>query len=268
MSQNINNGDEVFLIIGDSFTEGQGYKPWFYEFEKIYHKSKPVNLGILGTGPIQWLELTNFVVKNYNLKVTGIIINLILPNLDRGIWNFNELQINCLKNEKCPYRGDFQGFDFSRYKEEKDLKQYVLTKSSLPLPSDLYFINEKSIVKKTIKKSRIYTELIAPIKYQYIDKDFVYHKNISALKELFLISNNKIFINIINTKDQTSFAKYEKNETLKKFLKFLHKEKKNYKLCWLNKDYFYLYDSHPNKIGYKHILSCTFEASLSLLSNK
>lgn len=113
MSEKINNGDEVFLIIGDSFTEGQGADPWFYDFEKnSYLKIKPVNMGILGTGPVQWLELTNYMIKTYNLKVQGIIVNLILPDLDRGMWNFNEFQITCLKNAECPYRGDFQGFDF------------------------------------------------------------------------------------------------------------------------------------------------------------
>ena len=39
--------------MGDSFTEGQGATPWFYELEKDFSGSviKPVNLGILGTGP-------------------------------------------------------------------------------------------------------------------------------------------------------------------------------------------------------------------------
>jgi hypothetical protein len=272
MSDEINNGDEVFLIIGDSFTEGQGADPWFYDFEKnSYLKIKPVNMGILGTGPVQWLELTNYMIKTYNLKVQGIIVNLILPDLDRGMWNFNEFQITCLKNAECPYRGDFQGFDFeeNKYKNEEDLKKYILSRSSLPLPSHLDGnIDEKFYIKKLLKKSKIYNELLAPLKYQYIDDDAVYQRNISALKNLILISDYKIFINIINTKDHVEIRTYEKNQTLNKFLKFLEKEKINHKWCWLKQDYFHIHDVHPNKIGYQHLLSCTLDASLNLLSNK
>lgn len=272
MSEKINNGDKVFLIIGDSFTEGQGADPWFYDFEKNSSlKIKPVNLGILGTGPIQWLELTNYIVKTYNLKVQGIIVNLILPDLDRGMWNFNKFQISCLKTAECPYRGDFQGFDFEKhkYKNEEDLKKYILSRSFLPLPSHLNEnIDEKSYTKKLLKKSKIYSELLAPLKYQYIDDDSVYQRNIAALEKLILISNHKIFINIINTKDHATIKMYEKNQTYKKFLKFLEKEKIKYKWCWLNQDYFYKHDVHPNKIGYQHLSSCTLDASLNLLSNK
>jgi hypothetical protein len=129
-------------------------------------------------------------------------------------------------------------------------------------------IDEKFYIKKLLKKSKIYNELLAPLKYQYIDDDEVYQRNISALKNLILISDYKIFINIINTKDHVEIKTYEKNQTLNKFLKFLEKEKINHKWCWLKQDYFHIHDVHPNKIGYQHLLSCTLDASLNLLSNK
>ena len=110
--------------------------------------------------------------------------------------------------------------------------------------------------------------MLAPLKYQYIDHDSVYQRNIAALEKLILISNHKIFINIINTKDHATIIMYEKNQTYKKFLKFLEKEKIKYKWCWLNQDYFHKYDVHPNKIGYQQLSSCTLDASINLLSNK
>ena len=64
MKNNINNFDKVNLFLGDSFTEGQGALPWFYELEKGWNvKFKPINGGLLGTGPMQWFELAQYLKK-------------------------------------------------------------------------------------------------------------------------------------------------------------------------------------------------------------
>ena len=46
------------VVIGDSFTQGEGASPWFYQLEADWRQNdcSPVNLGIMGTGVQQWRD--------------------------------------------------------------------------------------------------------------------------------------------------------------------------------------------------------------------
>ena len=76
MKEDIFKGDDVILVMGDSFTEGQGAKSWFYDVEKLDEVPfKLVNLGQLGTGPQTWELFKDYLVLKYDLNIKGIIIN-------------------------------------------------------------------------------------------------------------------------------------------------------------------------------------------------
>lgn len=49
---------QSLVFIGDSFTQGEGAPPWFYELEKgwRHHQYQLVNLGLMGTGLVQWRD--------------------------------------------------------------------------------------------------------------------------------------------------------------------------------------------------------------------
>mgnify|MGYP006267186491 CR=1 FL=1 len=74
MKKDIYKNDRVLLVIGDSFTEGQGAEPWFYDLEKDnYLNTKLMNLGIMGSGPMGWLSLTNHLKEKNSLNIDGVI---------------------------------------------------------------------------------------------------------------------------------------------------------------------------------------------------
>ena len=109
-------------------------------------KLDPINLGILGTGPQQWLNLTNFLVSSYDLSVKGLVINIIPGDMTRKVWTFNERQIRCLRRGQCDYSLDFQGFDFRNHETPESLKEEV-SKMLVSLPSAG---TPKSVVKETL----------------------------------------------------------------------------------------------------------------------
>lgn len=143
MNQNLNAGENIIYIVGDSFTEGQGAKPWFYDLENDWNYSniKPVNLGILGTGPKQWYSLAKHTSEKFNLKINSIVINILPDDMKRDVWKFSDAQIKCLNLGKCENGESWIGYKFSNSNNivsKTEYKKIVLDKikknqsSSLP----------------------------------------------------------------------------------------------------------------------------------------
>ena len=66
MKRDVSPNEHAIFVIGDSFTEGQGASPWFYELEDSYdaNGAQIINLGILGTGPQQWENLASSTTQH------------------------------------------------------------------------------------------------------------------------------------------------------------------------------------------------------------
>jgi hypothetical protein len=68
-------GPQSVLLLGDSFTEGQGAEPWFRligpEIER--HGYQAVNGGLLATGFEQWLKLDRHLTAN-NIRIEKILL--------------------------------------------------------------------------------------------------------------------------------------------------------------------------------------------------
>ncbi len=261
MQKDLKNVDKVIYIIGDSFTEGQGASPWFYEMEKFYENTnvKLVNLGILGTGPAQWNNLRNHITQEFNLIVEGLVINIIPEDMTRGTWVFNEAELKCLSTSVCSYFGGFQGFNFKVSKNNNEIKKSVLT-ASINKTSERNF-------KDFVKRSQVIFDI-----YRYIRNIFKnsspklsensllnIRTNEKALLNLQRAAKNKVFVNIVSLKSMNS-KNFNNDIITKKLIDFLENNKFNFKWCDIPRDGFHEIDSHPNKKGYETLQKCTEEA--------
>ena len=249
MKNNILNNEEVNLIIGDSFTEGQGATPWFYELEEVWKfKHKNINLGILGTGPMQWLNLTDYIIKEKSLKINGIVINIILDDLFRQNWKFNDDQINCLRKAECTYSGYFQGIDFKKFKNYKEIKNYQINKSKN--------FNKSKEFKNFLNKLNVLNEINKYLRF-YISRD-TRIQNYKSIEKLTKYSNKNVYINIIPTKN-ISLETLKEDKIYKELTNYLRKYGFSFNICYISNDGFHLYDQHPNKYGYQKIKKCTID---------
>ena len=98
MKQDVFPKKRAIFVVGDSFTEGQGASPWFYDLEDAYDAegTQLINLGILGTGPQQWENLASSTRQQLGLDVVATVINIIPPAMRRPVWTFKERELNCL----------------------------------------------------------------------------------------------------------------------------------------------------------------------------
>jgi hypothetical protein len=87
------------LLLGDSFTEGQGAEPWFRllspEVEKL--GLQPINGGLIATGFRQWLELERYLTGN-KVQIRKVVVLYIAGDYSRGVWNFTLAALQCLTN--------------------------------------------------------------------------------------------------------------------------------------------------------------------------
>ena len=244
--KNIDVGDSVDIFMGDSFTEGQGAKPWFYEFEEKYKKfNKVVNGGILGTGPLQWELLANHLQSEYSIKYNKVNVILISQDVTRNVWNFNDGVLDCLRNSKCISSNSvFYGYDFHG-KNKQDIEKDVI-KFHYQQKQELDF-NFKSLIKKSAFLSSLY--------YKIVDKTNI---NLVAIKNLVNRGKYKGRVYIIPTKSEVRESSMPVLSVLSnKVILWLENNNIDVGFCssLLSRD-FHVNDGHPNAKGYEKIRKC------------
>jgi hypothetical protein len=88
---------ESLLLLGNSFTEGQGAEPWFRQLSPEIDKRgyQGINGGLLATGFGQWLKLKEYL-ESENIRVKKIVVVFISQDYTRTIVNMPPTYITCL----------------------------------------------------------------------------------------------------------------------------------------------------------------------------
>jgi hypothetical protein len=100
----VQDGDVVparpsILLLGDSFTEGQGSEPWFRQLA-AQAKTLPyqlINGGLSGTGFEQWSKLEHYLSAEH-VQIRKLIVLSISDDYRRGVWNFSQPELRCLQS--------------------------------------------------------------------------------------------------------------------------------------------------------------------------
>ena len=251
MRSNVIRGEQSTFIIGDSFTEGQGASPWFYQLEKddLSAQHNPINLGILGTGPAQWKNLAESITEEFNLEVAGAIINILPDDMARKVWTFTNRELNCLHQQICNYNYGFQGYDFSQHQSNDDIKASVLT--SLSFNDNSYKSND--YIKDFIKRSRV----ISDLRLFFNDQTSHTHRKINedAILALRDFLRGNFYVNVISQKNinSTNYLHYGNGADL---IHFLETNGIRYSWCDIPTKGFHTNDGHPNAYGYGIFLDC------------
>src|SRR5262249_2294776 len=92
-------GVKSVLLLGDSFTEGQGAEPWFRQIAPWIKQLnyQPINGGLFGTGFVQWWELQQLLTAN-RIASAKLVVIFISDDFGRYKWNFPDAQLDCLRN--------------------------------------------------------------------------------------------------------------------------------------------------------------------------
>jgi hypothetical protein len=117
-------GSPSLLLLGDSFTEGQGASPWFEGFAANLsdHRHQPINGGIMGTGFRQWLLLHDYLIAQ-GVAVKKMAVIFISNDGFRSTWNLAPETLQCIND----YRSCKGSELFFGMPPERDLPAFLET---------------------------------------------------------------------------------------------------------------------------------------------
>ena len=193
--------------------------------------------------------------------LSKVFILFIGDDLRRDVFQFNEQQIKCLKdNTFCLGFEGFYGFPLSKKNPELFLNE--LRKKQLVLREN----NQKTLksIRRNLKK-KITNLNIIKIPNNFFKSKFYSSKNekilrnFESINKLIKMYNENIHFVHIRMKDEiiNNNNSYESIYT-KKYITNLSK---NFYECSFddNLDYFYEYDPHPNQKGYDYLYNCILD---------
>ena len=122
-SADVSPDKPAILFLGDSFMEGQGASPWFYNMEAGADEVQPayqiINGGILATGIEQFRNLYDHLSDK--APIEKVIIVFISNDWVRPVWQMPSRTLNCLADwQACTGDENFYGLpDSSEAKNEQ-----------------------------------------------------------------------------------------------------------------------------------------------------
>ena len=89
------------IVVGDSFTAGQGGCPWFDRLRALRPQEQLLNAGLFGTGIEQWRRLIVHL-RERGVNVTRVLAIAISNDFARPAWNWQPGELACLDGGACP----------------------------------------------------------------------------------------------------------------------------------------------------------------------
>ena len=93
-------GDRVTLVLGDSFTAGQGGCPWMQQLEQSNPQWSLLNAGLMGTGLPVWSAALDYV-REKGIEVEALVLIAISNDFKRKPWVWNAKVLGCLDHGEC-----------------------------------------------------------------------------------------------------------------------------------------------------------------------
>jgi len=268
----IPNNTIVDLFIGDSFTEGHGASPWFYNLEsERVDQIKAVNAGIVGTGPLQWLELSRRLEEKHGLNYRKTTVILIQQDITRPVWSFGSHYIVCLNTGECekkthPWYGyvfddgaerGMEEYAINKYLSQNidlkidikkdDLSRFIIRKSALAFYT-------KAVYDEFVKEGQL-TEIDNSVEFKAIEM-----KNLIAIKSIYQSGSDQGKVLLIPEKHEVGEFSVQLSPKSQKILEWFRKNELTVKVCKsLRSRDFHVNDGHPNGNGYRKIKECVVE---------
>ena len=251
----------AILFLGDSFTEGHGASPWFYELERRWPKAFPqiINGGILGTGVEAWGRLYDDLSRH--IKIDRIVIIFTSQDWTWPVWQLSKSVLVCLRAHLlCSGHEDF----FSLPVSSPSTEQYVQNIARSRFEYDRQKTRDESLLERTF----IFSRILLP-SYRTVHKFFARADNASSDDKQFERSENTI-IRIVGSigrdhmllihvpmKDEIPVGPNQLGTRAREFLS-QHKITlvDGFKSCGLTLEDYYRTDNHPNQNGYQKIAAC------------
>lgn len=260
-TNDIRTGVPSMLLLGDSFTEGQGAPPWFESFRATYlHKDlQLINGGLLGTGFDQWRHLHDHLLQS-GIIIKRLVVVFITDDTTRRVWNVKSNIHDCIAD----YRRCLGDESFYGLPDDSKLDGHL---EKLRSYREEYLSKKEHMASKTTKK--IIGEWLPATRLVY-QAAREYLQTMTSKGASQTPPSRKVIQQFIETyKSEVLFihipAKDEKlnhigRKTRKDIQTYGGEYYDGYALCNLTREDYFQHDGHLNPNGYSKISACVTDA--------
>jgi hypothetical protein len=256
-SDDIDPSRPSIVFLGDSYTEGQGAPPWFYQFESYWPKDakyQVINGGILGTGFETWRRLYETICARAQVK--KIVFIFISSDWIRPVWQFTDQDLQCLKSASaCKGSDNYFGLPENPVEANFQINRIARARTD--------YLAQRKREQNIFKASAIYQRLLWPAYNMWwprrkAEEEVNFEQSESAILAIAneLGAHNLLFIHLPQ-KDELNSGMASEGRRGRDFIRtngFAFVD--GFKQCGLKMTDFHLHDGHPNASGYEKISKC------------
>jgi hypothetical protein len=254
--RDVRPGEHATLVLGDSFTEGQGGCPWFDKLAKRVDGALLINGGLLGAGPVQWRELVSYLLEK-GVQIDRMLVIAISNDFKRGEFNWSQSELDCVNLWKCDSANSVQPL------RPDESAQSILERSRQMAKSRHDTFDWKIAHDLMMRWSYAYTFLFGVISQAFLhvtdqDHDTLHPAATEAFSWLLRLGK-PLKVVLVPQRDEVGMR--QKNHDTILVEQFLNRNSVSFDWCMLSGKHFLPLDGHPNAAGYD-VLSRCVEAHL------
>jgi hypothetical protein len=263
---------DTVVVLGDSFTEGQGAPPWFYDFETAADAILPpqwqvINYGFQGWGMLHW---RNVVINHGDeLRIKKAVFMVISDDWMRGYHQWNDADMACFADPaRCTKDNPWHSVPLNAGQELILERTRALSaeRHGTSLNACLSgFLQQHSRAYRLYKH---YTKMARnDVKAFLAARQSTYAKTTQLAAEVLeRLGPSQVAFVLIAMRDEADQNQYNAaTQALFKELEGIKAE--HVQRCMLDSDDFHKIDGHPNAGGYAKIRACA-AAALQVLFAK
>jgi hypothetical protein len=251
--RNLSPGESAVVVIGDSFTEGVGAPPWFYELEaEIGGEFRLANLGVVGTGAQHWESSLSWFAEDH--RVAGLVVAFIAEDLQRprSWWKRVDGSIvNCFDDHcsnpmaRLPYRdSDFAPFTHEQAPAWKRIAKDLLQATRV---GELVLRAKRSMFPGAARTDR-------PNAGFY---EAQFREGLRAFDRIAEKFPAAVFLHLPMAEEARSQAWLDRSPKIREHLRALgSRYRDGMRECGLEGSDYHPHDPHPNADGYRKIRRC------------
>ena len=258
-NENTDRREFDLLLLGNSFTQGQGGCPWASTLRRYLPNVSIYNAGLYATGPGNWAETTRYLMEE-GLRFRTVIVIFISDDFTRYNWNHSNEQLDCLHDiTKCDEHSFFYpitpNLDLVRISRERAEAQDLQSSRERALPLGMarvlrrahYFWNKYLWVSYFLASNTKNLVLASPSR-PLITQD--------AKEGLAWLMANHPNVKFVEIRQKDEAALDSSNAMTLLVEQYLRGRKVDWAVCDVGYDGFLQNDGHPNRQGYDRLAQC------------
>lgn len=252
----IQPGTSATLILGDSFTAGQGGCPWFGRFQARRPDEHIVNAGLMGTGFAHWRRMIGHL-RERGLLIKRILVIAINDDFRRPAAAWGAETLNCLNQGICPTKAYWHPVGLTEAQSDVIERTAARLESRFPdlTPADFaaLYIRQNSHAFKFISKA------MATVRGLFEDINTAPAIHPETESALTLMKSLGVPLHVMMVPQRIEAGPLGMMRETQGAIDLLNTHDVAHSWCGLSGKDFLTNDGHPNRAGYDKLAACADE---------